>query len=121
MTRGPYAAIRTHVSELDLLNQGGDSRTMVDGFVNSVEVVPDSDRSSTNLGLTNRPRCEQGTAATRQSLPYLISIRRIRVPAASKTSAVRITNPGTEIHAGVGSPTTASGPSERGTGTNEFK
>jgi len=34
---------------------------------------------------------------------------------------VTINNPGIEIHAGVGSATTANGPSEIGTGTSEFK
>ena|SRR5215510_9801607 len=55
------------------------------------------------------------------SLPYLISMRRMRTPARSITTAVTISNPGTEIHAGVGSATTAKGPSEIGTGTSEFK
>ena len=55
------------------------------------------------------------------SLPYLTSIRRILVPAANSTSAVTIINPGIEIHAGVGSATTAKGPSDKGTGTSEFR
>jgi hypothetical protein len=58
---------------------------------------------------------------THQSLPYLISIRRMRLLATNKTSRVTISKPGTEIHAGVGSATTASGPSDKGTGTREFK
>lgn len=56
-----------------------------------------------------------------QSLPYLTSIRRMRVPARNNTNAVTINNPGIEIQAGVGSATTANGPSETGTGTSEFK
>jgi hypothetical protein len=36
----------------------------------------------------------------------------MRVPARNNTSAVTISNPGIEIHAGVGSAMTANGPSE---------
>ena len=39
----------------------------------------------------------------------------------NKTSTVTISNPGMEIQAGVGSATTANGPSDKGTGTREFK
>ena len=56
-----------------------------------------------------------------QSLPYLISIRRMRELAAIRTRTVTISSPGIEIHAGVGSATTANGPSDKGTGTSEFK
>jgi hypothetical protein len=48
-------------------------------------------------------------------------MRRMRRLAIIKTSTVTISNPGMEIQAGVGSATTANGPSDKGTGTREFK
>ena len=45
----------------------------------------------------------------------------MRLLARNKTNAVTTNNAGIEIQAGVGSATTANGPSDKGTGTSEFK